>query len=118
MSQPRFLTNHDFNEHIILGVHRREPGVEFLRARDAGLAQTPDADLLAWAATERWLVLSHDVNTLSAAAFARLAAGQPLRGVFLVHQRSPVATIIDEVLLVWASSELEEWDDQVRFLPL
>ena len=34
MSRPRFLADHDLNEHIIDGVLRREPAVEFLRARD------------------------------------------------------------------------------------
>ena len=33
MSRPRFLADHDLNEHIITGVRRRHEGVEFLRAR-------------------------------------------------------------------------------------
>jgi hypothetical protein len=32
MSRPRFLADHDLNEHIVDGTLRREPGVEFLRA--------------------------------------------------------------------------------------
>jgi hypothetical protein len=37
MSQPRFLADQDFNEHIIAGVLRREPAIEFVRLRDVGL---------------------------------------------------------------------------------
>jgi hypothetical protein len=38
MSRPRFLADHDLNEHIIDGVLRREPTLEFLRARDVGMS--------------------------------------------------------------------------------
>jgi len=37
MSQPRFLADHDFNEHIVVGVRRREPAIEFSRVRDLGV---------------------------------------------------------------------------------
>jgi hypothetical protein len=46
MSRPKFLVNHDFNEHIARGVERLEPAVELLRVRDIGLADAPDAELL------------------------------------------------------------------------
>jgi hypothetical protein len=46
MSQPRFLADHDLNEHIVSGVLRREPGVGFLRARGLGLAERKDIEVL------------------------------------------------------------------------
>jgi hypothetical protein len=100
MSRPRFLADHDFNEHIVRGAERLEPGIEFLRAREAGLEEWPDADILAYAAAEGWIVLSHDVNTMSAVAAARLEAGQPMNGLFLVHQRSPIAAVISDLILI------------------
>ena len=47
MSRPRFLADHDLNEHIIDGVLRREPAVEFVRLRDVGLGDRPDSEVLA-----------------------------------------------------------------------
>ena len=118
MSRPRFLADQDFNEHILRGLQRAEPAAEVLRVREVGLEARPDAEVLAYAAAEGWIVLSHDVNTMSAAAFARLAGGEPLNGLLLVHQRSPIAPVIEDLVLIWASSEAEEWAGQVRYLPL
>jgi hypothetical protein len=42
MSRPRFLADHDLNEHIIDGVLRREPTLVFLRSRDVGIRDRPD----------------------------------------------------------------------------
>jgi predicted nuclease of predicted toxin-antitoxin system len=91
MSRPRFLADQDFNENILRGVQRLEPTVEFLRLRDVGLDKSLDSEVLAYAASEHWIVVSHDVNTMSAAATACLAAGQAMNGVLLVHQLSPLA---------------------------
>jgi hypothetical protein len=118
MSRPRFLADHDLNEHIVDGVLRREPALEFVRARDVGLSDRPDAEVLAYAAANGFLVVSHDVNTMPAEAYARVAAAQPMPGLLMVHQAQPIAPIIDTLVLIWSASEAEEWQDQVRFLPL
>lgn len=118
MSRPKFLADHDFNEHIVAGLLRREPAIDLIRCRDVGLAQQADARILEYAATVQRIVLSHDVNTMSAAAAQRIAAGLETYGLLLVPQACPVATIIEDLLLVWAASEADEWQEQVRFLPL
>lgn len=118
MSRPRFLVDQDFNEHIVQGVLRQEPAVGFVRTRDLGMAEGTDAEVLEYAAAQGRLVLSHDVNTMSAAACERLAAGKPLHGLLLVHQRSPLGPVIEDLVLIWSASEAEEWVGQVRYLPL
>lgn len=37
----RGLADHDLNEHIIIGVLRREPVIGFIRSREVGLADRP-----------------------------------------------------------------------------
>jgi hypothetical protein len=103
---------------IVRGVLRREPAVEFVSLRDLGLQSWSDADILIFAAENNWLVVSHDVNTMSAAAYDRLAAGHTIFGLLLVHQREPVSAVIDSLLLIWEASEAEDWAGQVCFLPL
>lgn len=118
MSRPRFLADQDFNERILRGVLRQEPAIEFLRAREAGVQERSDSEVLAYAATAGWIVLSHDVNTMSAAATARIKAGQAMSGLALVHQLAPFAPVIESIVLIWATTEAEEWRNQIQFLPL
>lgn len=118
MSRPRFLADHDLNEHIVIGVVRREPAVEFLRVRDLGMSRHSDAAILDVADREKLLVVSHDVNTMPAAAYARLSAGKSCSGLVMIQQTLPVGSVIDELVLIWCSTDIEEWKDQVVFLPL
>jgi hypothetical protein len=51
-------------------------------------------------------------------AYDRLAAGLPFTGRLMVRQTEVIAAVIDRLVLVWSSSEAEEWQGQVVFLPL
>jgi Domain of unknown function (DUF5615) len=117
MSRPRFLADHDLNEHIVAGALRQEPAMEFVRVRDLGMSRRPDEEIPEQADREERLVVSHDVNTMPAAAYAHLARGESFPGLFMVHQRTPIGPIVENLVLIWATSELEEWKDQVVFLP-
>ncbi len=118
MSRPRFLFDHDVNEHIVDALRRAEPLIDILRARDAGLAARSDAEVLEFAAGEGRLVISHDVNTMSAAAYERIAAAQPMAGLLLARQTLPVSIVVDDLVLIWSASQAEEWRGHVVFLPL
>ncbi len=118
MSRPRFLANHDLREAIAVGVVRLEPAVEFHRLRDLGMESRPDDEVLDYAARENLLIVSHDVNTMTAHAKRRIASGMAMPGIFLVHQNSPVRQAIEDLILIWSSSEAEEWSAQIAFLPL
>ncbi len=118
MSRPRFLADHDVNEQILNAVLRLEPGIEIDRAREVGMDGRPDPEVLRFAASQGRIVISHDVNTMSAHAYALIASGQPMSGLFLVSQGQPIRTIVEDIILIWSASDAEDWYDQVIFLPL
>ncbi len=118
MSRPRFLADHDLNEQIVDGLLRREPSIQIRRLREVGLQEAPDGEVLHYAAQHGLLLISHDVNTMPAAAYARTDSGQVMHGLIMVRQIDPIAPVIDNLLLIWAASEMEEWRGQVWFLPL
>src|SRR5882724_8501779 len=91
MSRPSFFADHDLNEHIVDGVLRREPALEFIRARDVGIDGRPDPEVLEYAATQSLIIVSHDVNTMPGHAQSRLVAGKHVAGLLMVRQTQPIA---------------------------
>jgi hypothetical protein len=118
LTQIRFLADNDLNENIVVGVSRREPAVFFQKLRDIDLGDQPDAKVLDYADRQGLIVVSHDVNTMPAAAYERFDSGKTIAGLLMVKQSNPIALIIDSLLLIWSASELEEWKNQVCFLPI
>ena len=109
MSRPRFLADHDLNEHIIDGLLRREPACEFLHARDVGMSDASDPEVLAYAAQNGYIVVSHDVNTMPGHAFALLDAGKAMHGILMVQQTKPIEPVIASLVLIWSASEAEDY---------
>jgi len=114
----RWLADENFNNDIIRALVRRCPEVDIVRAQDVGLTGASDPNLLAWAALEDRIILTHDVTTLTAHAYARVAAGQPMPGVIEVSRSLAIASVIEDLVLLWECSLPQEWKAPVIYLPL
>ena len=113
-----FLVDQNFNEHILDGLIRRGLTAEFIHVRDVGLAAAPDPTVLEWAANHALILLTHDRSTIPPFAYARITAGLPMSGVFLVNDHMPIGQAIDELLLAANSLTTAECQDQVVYFPL
>jgi predicted nuclease of predicted toxin-antitoxin system len=69
----RLLADEDFDDDIIRGVLRRLSDLDLVRVQELGLAGSADPVVLERAAQEDRIVLTHDVNTMVAAAFGAWA---------------------------------------------
>ncbi len=114
----RFLADADLNKTIVSGVLRREPTVDFLTARAAGLRRMKDPEVLALAAGQQRVIVSHDVGTMPAHFREFRKTGKHSAGVFLVPQSLDCGTAVEELLLIWLASEASEWENRLEWLPL
>ena len=114
----RLLADENFNGSIIRGLLRRKPEVDVVRVQDVGLSGADDRMVLAWAAHEGRVLLTHDQHTVPQYAYERIGAGLPMAGVFVGDTYLPVQQAIDDLLLLVECSEEHEWEGQVRYLPL
>ena len=109
--QLRFLADHNFNEAILAGVGRRDETIDILRVRQVGMQQTPDPEILEWAAENGRVVLSHDVNTMEGYGYARIVAGLRMPGLFLIEESEPIGPVIQDIALAAVSSVEGEWEN-------
>jgi len=77
-----------------------------------------DPSVLAWAASERRVLLTHDASTLIGYAYERVRQGLPMPGVFEVRQEVAIGVAIEEVLMLAECSIEGEWEGRVSYLPL
>jgi hypothetical protein len=113
-----FLADEDFNNDILRGLVRRVADLDVVRAQDVGLQGADDDAVLAAAAAQGRVVLTHDVSTLVARALARVRTGASMAGVIAVAQRVPIAVAIEDIALVAECGTAEDWRSQIIYLPL
>jgi predicted nuclease of predicted toxin-antitoxin system len=113
-----FVVDQNFNEHIVDGLTRRDATVELTRVRDVGLAAAPDQTILQWAAERGLVLLTHDRQTVPSHAYARVAAGLPMAGVFVVRDDMPIRQAIEELLIAAHCMSANECKDIVTYFPM
>ena len=113
----RFQADADLHEMMVTALVRREPAVDFQTATAAGLAGLHDPHVLERAATEGRVLVSHDQSTMPH-HFAAFIQHQQSAGVLIVPQHLPYTSVVEELLLIWAASEAEEWMNRIAYLPL
>ena len=106
------------NGRIVRGLLARQPALALVRVQDMGLTQTPDPDILAWAAVEDRILLTHDRETIPGFAYDRVSAGEPMPGVIVVADDLPIGQAIAEVELLSMCSLPGELRDRVVYVPL
>ncbi len=114
----RLAADENFNNNIVRGLLRRNPTLDIVRIQDVGLSGADDPQVLAWAAQEGRILLTHDVATMTHYACERIQAGLPMPGIFEVRRSVPVGRVIEDILLLAECGLDGEWDGQIRYLPL
>lgn len=113
----QFQADADLNEILIKAALRREPAIDFQTAQAARLAGLNDRDVLALAARSGRLLATHDRRTMPK-HFAEFIATETSAGVLIIPQKLPVTSIVEDLILIWAASEAEEWRNRIYLLPL
>ena len=113
----RFLADEDLDADIVAGLRSREPAIDIVDVKTAGLRGTKDPVLLELAAEQERILITHDRRTIVSHVRERAAAGKRNPGVFIVPQRAGIGEIVETVLLVWAASQAEVWRDRIVYLP-
>jgi len=114
----RLAADENFNNDIVRGLLRRKPNVDIIRVQEAGLSGADDPTILEWAAREGRILLTHDVSTMTRYAYERVQAGRPMPGLFEVSRDLLIGSVIEDILLLVEYSLDDEWEGQVRYLPL
>ncbi len=112
------VADENFSGDIVRGLRRREPTLDVVRVQDVGLSGADDPTILEWAAHAGRVILTHDVTTFTRYAYERVRASMPMPGVFEVSRAVSIGHAIEDILLLAECSLENEWEGQVRYLPL
>lgn len=95
----KLLTDENANT-IVRGLFRRKPSIDIVRVQDVGLSGEDDPAILAWAAQESRILLTHDVTAIKRYAYERITKDQAMPGVIEVSLDAPTGRVIEDILLL------------------
>ena len=112
------VADENFNNDIVRGLLRKKPDLDIVRVQEVGLRGADDPAILAWAANEGRVVLTHDAATMTYYAYERVRTGLSMPGVIEVADDLPLGQVIEDIVLLAEYSNRGEWESQVIYLPL
>jgi hypothetical protein len=108
----------DLDGRIIRGLRLREPAIDLVLVSEAGLGGSIDPQVLEWAAAEGRILVTQDEQTMVGFAWDRVRNGLRMPGVVVRNDRVSIGRAIDDLLIVACCGTPEDFQDQVRFLPI
>ena len=101
----RLLADENLDNDIVRAILRQGPSLDIPRVQDVGLTGADDPTVLAWAAAEGRVLVTHDVNTIPRYAYERLGRGERMPGEIIIAQQASIARCIEDLLLLAECSE-------------
>lgn len=112
----RLLADADLNGAIVSGVMRRSGDIDFKRAEHVPLEGLPDLAVLAAAAKDRRVLVSHDVSTMPG-HFFEYVRRHVSPGLILLPQSLGIGTAIENILLLSDAFDPRDIENRVCLMP-
>ena len=115
----RFLLDENLPPRIKLAVERLNPAIDILRVGDPGTPtlSTPDPDVLRYLELSQRMLITDNRKSMPGHLEAHWAKGGHIWGLFWIRTLTPIGQLAQELMLVWETTEAEEWIDILDWIP-
>jgi Domain of unknown function (DUF5615) len=113
----RLLIDQDLDHVILRGLLLRVPNLDVITAHQAGLSNASDPDVLAWAAEQERILVTHDRRTMPYHATSRIARAEKVAGIIVVSRQLSVSQVINDLEIIVSCSDMDEWENVIKYLP-
>ena len=111
------LADENFSHRILRGIRLRFKNVNLVVAQDSEVCGAGDPALLAWAAEQGRIVLTHDRQTMTKYAYDRVRSHQPMPGVIVVSDKIQVGEAIELLTMYIVCGMSKEFENSVTYIP-
>ena len=112
----RFQADNDLDHRIIIATRRLAPTIDFQTAAALDLHGRADPEVLALAAQQGRILVTHDRRTMPG-HFETFITTQASPGLIIVARTLPIGQAAAWLHLLWAASEAEEYVNAIYSVP-
>ena len=106
--RPRLQADNDLDQRIVVATRRLASAIDFQTAQALGLHGVPDEQVLALAAQEGRILVTHDRKTIPE-HFGNFIAQHESPGVIIISQKTPINIAAECLHVLWGASEAGEY---------
>jgi hypothetical protein len=114
----KFLADENFDGYVLHGIRRLLSNLEITRVQDVQLQGAKDELILEWAASQGYVLLTHDARTMTRHGRLRIAQGKLFPGMVVIKRTTSIGRIVRELELLIVCTREDEWSDYIWFVPI
>ncbi len=120
MSDIRYLLDENVNPLFRAELLKREPKLVVWKVGDPGAPPrgTPDPATLQWCEENAFILVTNNRQSMSQHLRDHLDEGRHVTGIFELNPSMSIGETIEELLLIWGASGMDEYRDLLIYLPL
>jgi hypothetical protein len=80
--------------------------------------QTPDPEILRWCEQHGFILVTNNRKSMPTHLRDHAAEGRHVPGVFILNPNMSIGAIIEELILIGAAADQDEYQDGIEFLPV
>ena len=118
--KPRFLLDENLPPRLKLAVLRLNSQIDILRVGDANAPAlgTLDPDILVYLQQSKQILLTDNRKSMPEHLKAHWANNDFIWGLFWLRPKATIRELADDLVLIWETTEADEWKDRLIWIPL
>jgi methionine synthase I (cobalamin-dependent) len=120
MKPRKFLIDENTARALADQLRRRKPELVVMMVGDPGAPQrgTLDPAILEWIEHHGFTLITRNRKSMPEHLREHLQQGRHVPGIITLRPNSSFAEVIDDLILIWEATQLEEYQDQILHIPL
>jgi hypothetical protein len=116
----RFLLDENLSPRLKLAIFRLNPKIDILRVgdRDTPSLGTLDPEILIYLERSQRILLTDNRKSMPEHLEAHWANDGFIWGLFWLRPKATVRELAEDLILIWETTETEEWKNQLIWIPL
>jgi hypothetical protein len=120
MSFIRYLLDENVDPLFRKELLRNEPTIVVWKVGDAGVPPrgTSDSEILTWCEDNSFILITNNRKSMPNHVADHIKKGRHIPGIFELNSNMSINETVDELLLIWGASNINEYQDVIIYLPV
>ena len=118
--KPRFLLDENLSPRLKLAILRLKSEIDILRVGDMNAPDsgTLDPDILIYLEQSKRILLTDNRKSMPEHLQTHWASDGFIWGLFWLRPKATIKELAEEILLIWETTEADEWKNKLIWIPL
>ena len=120
MSRIRYRLDENIDRVVFKQVRKLEPSIDIHCVGELGFPPlgSSDPNILKWLEKAGYILITENRKTIPTHFSNHIEANRHLPGIFVVTKQLSHMDLVEELILIWETTESEEFKDIILYLPL